>query len=139
MKNIPVDTSVMRVVQFIGAEPRLDEDGDPRNGRNGRPTYRVGTSVVMTDANGALVAETLDVTVEVGEDGVVPGSGLSLLDTVEFIGLVARPWSMGDRSGVTFSCAEIRAASRKFAAGPSEAGVTSPGSASKAVPTRSVQ
>jgi len=134
LKNIPVDTRVIRVAQYIGAEARLDDEGDPRTGRNGRPTYRVGTTVVMTDANGALVAETLDVTVEVGEDGVIPGSGFNLLDPVEFVGLVARPWSMGDRSGVTFSCAGIRPPTSKPLATTADAAPS--GAAAKPAPTR---
>lgn len=66
--------------------------------------------MILSDGNGAVSAETIDVNVETGSDGVVPGDGLSMLDRVVVDNLTARPWSMDNgRSGVTLSATAVRA------------------------------
>lgn len=129
LRSIPVDQTRFVATQFVAAEPRTDEDGNPRLGRNDRPAYRIAASVIMTNGNGALSAETLDVNVETGPDGVVPGDGLGMLDRIVFDELAARAWSMDNgRSGVSFSAAGVRAATDSHAAT-----ATSPVPASDAV------
>lgn len=111
LRSIPVDQTRFVATQFVAAEPRTDEDGNPRLGRNDRPSYRIAASAIMTDGNGAVSAETLDVNVETGPDGVVPGDGLTMLDRIVFDNLTARPWSMDNgRSGVSLSATGVRAA-----------------------------
>lgn len=110
LRSIPVDQTRFVATQFVAAEARTDEDGNPRLGRNDRPVYRIAASVILSDGNGAVSAETIDVNVETGSDGVVPGDGLSMLDRVVFDNLTARPWSMDNgRSGVTLSATAVRA------------------------------
>lgn len=92
MRTIPVDTGKLRF--FTGGPPRplVTDTGEVRTDREGRPLSQL--PVVALSEGGE--AETLTVRMP----GPLPD--LAQLSPVRFDGLVARPWHMGDRSGVSF-------------------------------------
>lgn len=101
-------------VQFFctrAAEARTDRDtGAPRIDREtGLPLWQV--QVAALDATGG---EVLAVTVA-GEPSVAVGE----MVTIE--GLVAIPWSQGDRSGVAYRASAIRSSGTPITAGGSSA------------------
>lgn len=107
-------------VQFFctrGAEARTDRDtGVPRIDREtGLPLWQV--QVAALDATGG---EVLAVTVA-GEPSVAVGQ----MVTIE--GLVAIPWSQGDRSGVAYRASAIRASGTPITGAPSPSDRPSPG------------
>ena len=79
------------MVDFETKRPRADE--------NGEPLYLVQL-IAMTDG----AAEILAVKVAGLPSGIRQGH------PVKVSGLVAQPWTMGDRSGVTFRAARIEPA-----------------------------
>lgn len=112
-------------VQFFctrGAEARTDRDtGVPRIDREtGLPLWQV--QVAALDATGG---EVLAVTLA-GEPSVAVGQ----MVTIE--GLVAIPWSQGDRSGVAYRAAAIRASGTPITAGGSSTSSDRPSSGGKA-------
>jgi hypothetical protein len=80
------------VVDFETKRPRADD--------NGEPLY-----VVQLVALAEQSAEILAVKVP-----GMPGPGLRQGHPVKVVGLVAQPWTMGDRSGVAFRAARIEPA-----------------------------
>jgi hypothetical protein len=80
------------VVDFETKRPRADD--------NGEPLY-----VVQLVALAENSAEILAVKVP-----GMPGPGLRQGHPVKVVGLVAQPWTMGDRSGVAFRAARIEPA-----------------------------
>lgn len=102
MRQIPVDVSKLQVLAGGKATPLLGQDGQPKHDRDGRPLFVLP---VITLAEG----ETPEV-FNVRVPGTVPE--VATLTPVRINGLVARPWSMGDRSGVTFTCASVQTVPR---------------------------
>ena len=99
--RLSINTTGVQFICTLPAEARVDrETGAPRLDRDtNQPTFQV--QVAALDETGA---EVLKITV-VGQPDVSVGQSL----TVE--GLVAIPWSQGDRSGVAFRAASVRPAS----------------------------
>ena len=105
--RLPVDTSVVHFVSAGPAEPSLDFD----------------TKQQKTDANGVAINQVhLFV---VGDGGTrevitvkVSGEvkGLGQFTPVRVSDLVAYTWTMGDRSGVSFSSSKIEAVLQKASA-----------------------
>ncbi len=97
--KLNIDVSGVQFFCTRGAEARTDRDtGVPRIDREtGLPLWQV--QVAALDATGG---EVLAVTVA-GEPSVSVGQ------MVAIEGLVAIPWSQGDRSGVAYRAASIRA------------------------------
>ena len=95
--KLPVDTSAIAFLCAVEAEPVVDfETKRPRADDNGEPLY-----VVQLVALAENSAEILAVK--------VPGlpSGLRQGHPVKVSGLVAQPWTMNDRSGVSFKAARV--------------------------------
>jgi predicted transcriptional regulator len=99
--KLPVDTSAIAFLCAVEAEPVIDfETRRPRADENGEPLY-----VVQLIALSDRAAEIIAVKVP-GQ----PGSGIRQGHPVKVSGLVAQPWTMGDRSGVAFRAARIEPA-----------------------------
>ena len=99
--RLPVDTSAIAFLCAVEAEPVVDfETKRPRADENGEPLY-----VVQLVALAENSAEILAVKVP-----GMPGPGLRQGHPVKVVGLVAQPWTMGDRSGVAFRAARIEPA-----------------------------
>ncbi len=109
--RLKLDTSTTRFVVTKAAEPRLNfETGSPKNDTiTGLPLYAV--QVLALDDTGG---EVLNITVA-GDPKVV------VTQPVSVSGLVAIPWSQGDRSGVAFRAETITAAASSGSAPAVEA------------------
>src|SRR5579859_6030355 len=99
MRSIPVNTSALTLVA-VAVVQATDQDGKPKANQMGEPLWRVQ---LLVTGDGAERAELLDVTVPGERPTVQP------MQPVEAVGLTARGWSMGDRSGISFSTSAIRA------------------------------
>jgi hypothetical protein len=99
--KLPVDTSAIAFLCAVEAEPVVDfETKRPRADENGEPLYVVQL-IAMTDG----VAEIIAVKVP-GQ----PSQAIRQGHPVRVHGLVAQPWTMGDRSGVAFRAAKVEPA-----------------------------
>jgi hypothetical protein len=99
--KLPVDTSAIAFLCAMPPEPVLDfETKRPRADDNGEPLY-----VVQLVALAENSAEILAVKVP-----GMPGPGIRQGHPVKVVGLVAQPWTMGDRSGVAFRAARVEPA-----------------------------
>jgi hypothetical protein len=99
--KLPVDTSSIAFLCALEPQPVLDFDTKrPRADENGEPLY-----VVQLIALAEGAAEILAVKVA-GQ----PGPGIRQGHPVKVLGLVAQPWTMGDRSGVAFRAARVEPA-----------------------------
>jgi len=96
--RLPIDTSGMTFMAEAGARPVTDfETKQPRVDDNGELLFNL--QVVALDGEGAQI-----ITLRVAGD---PGVGQGAM--LELDGLVAMPWSMGDRSGVAFRAGRVKA------------------------------
>jgi hypothetical protein len=96
--KLPVDTSAIAFLCAMPPEPVVDfETKRPRADDNGEPLY-----VVQLVALAENSAEILAVKVP-----GMPSQGIRQGHPVKVVGLVAQPWTMGDRSGVAFRAARI--------------------------------
>ena len=97
MRSIPVDSSIQRF--YLGASPKTWK-GEIATDDTGDPIMTCSFLGMPTDEDKAEVFEV-----------AIPSRGLpkSLAPQtlVKFQQLVARPWSMGDRSGVSFKAAAV--------------------------------
>jgi len=93
MRTLPIDTSKMTVLVGGAIAAATSDDGTPRRDRNGAVLFNIPAVVLIEGGN----AETLTVRVP----GPVPQ--LAPMTPVRLLNLVARPWSMEGRSGVSFS------------------------------------
>ena len=99
--RLPVDTSAITFLCALAPEPLVDfETRRPKADENGEPLY-----VVQLLAMGDGSADLLAVKVP-----GVPGAGVRQGAQVKVVGLVAQPWTMADRSGVSFRAARIEPA-----------------------------
>jgi hypothetical protein len=99
--KLPVDTSAIAFLCAMPPEPVVDfETKRPRADENGEPLFVVQL-VAMTDG----AAEILAVKVP-----GMPAQGIRQGHPVKVVGLVAQPWTMGDRSGVAFRAARVEPA-----------------------------
>ncbi len=95
--KLPVDTSAIAFLCALEPQPLLNfQSKEQRADENGEPLY-----VVQLIALAEGEAEILAVK--------VPGlpSGIRQGHPVKVTGLVAQPWSMNDRAGVSFRAARI--------------------------------
>lgn len=95
--RLKLDTSTTRFIVTRMAEPRLNfESGSPKtDSATGLPLYAVQL-LALDDAGGEVLAVT-----------VAGDPKLSVTQPVSVTGLVAIPWSQGDRSGVAFRAEAI--------------------------------
>lgn len=116
MRSIPVATDRVAFLALSVARAEARQNPDDRNSpmipkadRDGVPIWRVQVAAKLLDGVDSdeldqVRAEPFDVSVA-GERPKI-----SALDAVEFDNLIARAWSMGDRSGVSFTAASVRKA-----------------------------
>jgi len=95
--KLPIDTTGMTFLAAGPPEPVLDfESKTPKVDESGAPLHSVQL-VALNDGG----AEVIAVKVAGQPKGVSQGT------TVKVAGLVATPWSMGDRSGVSYRAEQI--------------------------------
>lgn len=95
--KLPIDTAGMTFLAAGPAEPVRDYDSKTTKvDENGEAIFAVQV-VVLADGG----ADVISVKVSGEPKGIAQGAGLKLT------GLVASPWSMGDRSGVSFRAGRI--------------------------------
>ena len=99
--RLPIDTAAIAFLCALAPEPVVDfETKRPRADENGEPLY-----VVQLLAMGDGSADLLAVKVP-----GVPSAAIRQGAPVKVTGLVAQPWTMADRSGVSFRAARIEPA-----------------------------
>ena len=99
--KLPVDTSAIAFLCALEPQPVLAFDTkQPRADENGEPLY-----VVQLLAMGDGSADLLAVKVP-----GLPSQAIRQGAPVKVVGLVAQPWTMADRSGVSFRAARIEPA-----------------------------
>jgi hypothetical protein len=99
--KLPIGTSAIAFLCALAPEPVVDfETRRPKADENGEPLYVVQL-LVMGDDSANLIA--------VKVPGVL-SSGIRQGHPVKVHGLVAQPWSMNDRSGVSFRAARVEPA-----------------------------
>jgi hypothetical protein len=98
--RLPVDTSAMTLVAMAPPEPVVDfATRAPKADGNGQPLYTVQVAAMFQDQG-----EVLAVKVAGEPAGITAGL------PVQITGLVAQPWELGDRSGISYRAASIRPA-----------------------------
>ena len=108
--KLPVDTSGMTFMCATAPEPVLDfETKRPRADENGEVLFSVQV-VALAEGSAEIIAVKV-----AGEPQVAQGAMLRI------DGLVASPWSMGDRSGVSFRANRIEGANQGRTAARAEA------------------
>ena len=99
--RLPIDTSAIAFLCALAPEPVIDfETRRPRADENGEPLY-----VIQLLAMGDGSADLLAVKVP-----GVPSSAIRQGAPVKVTGLVGQPWTMNDRSGVSFKAARVEPA-----------------------------
>ena len=99
--KLPVDTSAIAFLCAVEAEPVVDfETKRPRADDNGEPLYTIQL-LAMGDGTADLLAVKVP---------GVPSQAVRQGVPVKVTGLVAQPWTMADRSGVSFRAARIEPA-----------------------------
>ena len=97
--KLPIDTTGVTFLCALAPEPVMDFETKRQKGDlNGEPLFSVQL-VLLADGG----AEVISVKI-VG----TPAAGLVSGAPVAVVGLVATPWSMGDRSGVSFKASSIQ-------------------------------
>jgi hypothetical protein len=90
--KLPVDTSAIAFLCAMPPEPVIDfETKRPRADDNGEPLFAVQL-VALAEGSAEIIA--------VKTAGTAPAVRQG--QPVKVVGLVAQPWTMGDRSGVAF-------------------------------------
>jgi hypothetical protein len=96
--RLPVDTSAMTLVAMAPPEPVVDfATRQPKADANGLPLFTVQVAAMFQDQG-----EVLAVKVAGEPAGITAGA------PVQIGGLVAQPWELGDRSGISYRAASIR-------------------------------
>jgi hypothetical protein len=99
--KLPIDTSAIAFLCALEPQPLLTFDTkQPRADENGEPLY-----VIQLLAMGDGSADLLAVKVP-----GVPSAAIRQGTPVKVTGLVAQPWTMADRSGVSFRAAKVEPA-----------------------------
>jgi hypothetical protein len=99
--RLPIDSSAISFLCALAPEPVVDfETRRPKADENGEPLYVVQL-LAMGDGSADLIAVKVP---------GVPSSAVRQGAAVKVVGLVAQPWSMADRSGVSFRAARIEPA-----------------------------
>jgi hypothetical protein len=100
--RLPVDTSeIAFITTGSAARPVLDfETKQQRRSREGEPLFSVR---LLALAGSGDEEESTLITVKVPGEPRLPKRGMP----VRVLGLVAQPWSMGERSGMSFAAARI--------------------------------
>ncbi|HEV8650704.1 MAG TPA: hypothetical protein VG276_15195 [Actinomycetes bacterium] len=95
--KLPVDTSAIAFLCAMPPEPVIDfETKRPRADDNGEPLFAVQL-VALAEGSAEIIA--------VKTAGTAPAVRQG--QPVKVVGLVAQPWTMGDRSGVAFRAQRV--------------------------------
>jgi hypothetical protein len=98
MLRLPIDTTELRFVATTSPEPVVDfTTRSPKADENGEPLYVVQLVALAAEGGGELIT----VKTAGAPKGVTPGAFVTVAD------LLATPWSMNDRSGVSFKARAI--------------------------------
>jgi hypothetical protein len=98
--KLPVDTSAIAFLCAMPPEPVIDfETKRPRADEHGEPLYAVQL-VALAEGSAEIIA--------VKTAGAAPA--IRQGQPVKVVGLVAQPWTMGDRSGVAFRAVRVEPA-----------------------------
>jgi hypothetical protein len=98
MLRLPIDTTELRFVATTMPEPVVDfTTRAPKADENGEPLYVVQLVALAAEGGGELIT----VKTAGAPKDVTPGVFVTVRD------LVATPWSMNDRSGVSFKAGAI--------------------------------
>ncbi|HET7519395.1 MAG TPA: hypothetical protein VFN05_17235 [Actinomycetes bacterium] len=97
--KLPIDTSAIAFLCALAPEPVVDfETRRPKADENGEPLYTVQLLVMGEDSADLIAVK-------------VPGvPSAAIRQGAPVTGLVAQPWTMADRSGVSFRAARIEPA-----------------------------
>jgi hypothetical protein len=99
--KLPIDTSAIAFLCALAPEPVIDfQTKQHRADENGEPLYVIQL-LAMGDGSADLLAVKIP---------GVPSSAIRQGSPVKVIGLVAQPWTMQDRSGVSFRAARVEPA-----------------------------
>jgi hypothetical protein len=99
--KLPIDTSAIAFLCALAPEPVIDfQTKQHRADENGEPLY-VLQLLAMGDGSADLLAVKIP---------GVPSSAIRQGSPVKVTGLVAQPWTMQDRSGVSFRAARVEPA-----------------------------
>jgi hypothetical protein len=95
--KLPIDTSAISFLCALAPEPVVDfETKRPRADEHGEPLFVVQL-VALAEGSAEIIA--------VKTAGTAPAVRQG--QPVKVVGLVAQPWSMGERAGVAFRAAHI--------------------------------
>jgi hypothetical protein len=96
--KLPIDTSAIAFLCAMPPEPVVDfETRRPKADENGEPLYTVQLLVMGEDSADLIAVKVPG----------VPSATIRQGAGVKVAGLVAQPWTMNDRSGVSFRAARI--------------------------------
>ena len=99
--RLPIDTSAISFLCALAPEPVLDfETKRPRADENGEPLYVIQLLVMGEDSADLIAVKVPG----------VPSQAIRQGAPVKVVGLVAQPWTMADRSGVSFRAARVEPA-----------------------------
>lgn len=97
--KLPIDTTGVTFLCALAPEPVMDFETKRQKGDvNGEPLFSVQL-VLLADGGAEVISVKI---VGMPADGLVSGTPVAV------VGLVATPWSMGDRSGVSFKASSIQ-------------------------------
>ena len=95
--RLPVDVSAISFLCALAPEPVVDfETKRPRADENGEPLFAVQL-VALAEGTAEIIAVKVAGTAPAVRQG----------QPVKVLGLVAQPWTMGDRAGVAFRAQRI--------------------------------
>jgi hypothetical protein len=98
MLRLPIDTTELKFVATTSPEPVVDfTTRAPKADENGEPLYVVQLVALAAEGGGELIT----VKTPGAPQGLTPGGFVTVTD------LVATPWSMNDRSGVSFKAGAV--------------------------------
>ena len=97
--KLPVDVSAISFLCAMAPEPVVDfETKRPRADENGEPLFAVQL-VALAEGTAEIIAVKVAGTAPAVRQG----------QPVKVLGLVAQPWTMGDRAGVAFRAQRVEA------------------------------
>jgi hypothetical protein len=97
--RLPVDVSAISFLCAMAPEPVVDfETKRPRADENGEPLFAVQL-VALAEGSAEIIAVKVAGTAPAVRQG----------QPVKVLGLVAQPWTMGDRAGVAFRAQRVEA------------------------------
>lgn len=113
MRQIPVDMERLGSPLFLGCDPKMGRDDGAnevqKKDRDGRLLWSVQTLIRPEQGPAEVLTVTVPASVAPSFEAMTP---------VHFEDMAALPWSMGTRSGVSFSGASVSSVGVRQASGP---------------------